>query len=99
MTWKFSDGTAVALGGDVEGASLFAQSIRESLADTPLIGLGPEPSVPVPLDTGDVLHMDLWLRQEMLKPAFAEMRLRVTDAPNVPKQPAAALEFDPDVVY
>lgn len=88
--WRFSDGTVVHLGGEVEGGSLFAQELREALADRPGVQIWPNPQRGVSLDVNDIALMDAWVRQEMTRPYRSSLGLRLVEAPkDVPALPPA----------
>jgi hypothetical protein len=64
--WRFSDGTAVALDGTIEGTSAFAERLRYdvmliSLDQAPQVFVGPPPCEPVPLELGNARVVDQWL--------------------------------------
>lgn len=62
LTWRLSDGTTIALGGTVEGASLVAQEIRRGLAERPRVPeWGDEPCREIALDPYDPMRLDQWL--------------------------------------
>lgn len=97
MTWRFSDETVVRVGGNVEGASLFAQELREALADDPvLVAIWPEPAGGVELNRTDPALLDFWLREQMKKPYRRALGLRLLEAPAdlLPLPPAPVDEDD-----
>lgn len=63
MTWRFSDGTTVELGGKVEGPTLLAQRLRDELARDPRVRIWPEPGGAVELDTNNPAQVNAWLDQ------------------------------------
>lgn len=82
-TWRFSDGTAVHLGGEVEGASLFAQELRASLAqDQVVVNLWPMPSEGLDLDRSDPALLDRWLSDQMGKPYRRDLGILMTVRPD-----------------
>ena len=86
MTWRFSDGTTVHLGGNVEGASLFAQEIRADMeAGRAIVMMEAIPGDEVPLDPSNASMLDRWLRDELQRPWRRELRL--TEAPEVEPLP------------
>jgi hypothetical protein len=97
MIWRFNDGTTAELGGKVEGASLFAQELREMLArDRVGVAFGRQPGGGAWLDTKDAALFDAWLRQEMARPYRRDRKLKLIDAPeNIPALPEQESD-DPD---
>jgi hypothetical protein len=88
MKWRFSDGTVVELGGNVEGATYFAQAIRSLIADPRThVAIWPEPTETVPLDVDDPAIFDRFLRTEMGAPNRSWMMLELLEAPEVPALP------------
>lgn len=86
--WRFSDGTTVHLGGEVDGASLFAQELRNGIAQAK-VQIWPVPFEGVGLDVNDPALMDAWVRQEMARPYRRDQKLRLLEAPSeVPPLPA-----------
>jgi hypothetical protein len=65
VIWRFSDGTTVELGGNVEGASLFAQQLRAGLADRPAVTIWAEPSPSFDVDPNDAAFLDAWLKVQL----------------------------------
>lgn len=95
MIWRFSDGTTVSLGGEVEGASLFAQELRYELAqDFVGIQTAPIPAEGTELDRNDPALLDAWLRQEIDRPFRQSQGLRLIDAPAVPALPEQPVQDD-----
>lgn len=83
-TWRYSDGTTVSLGGNVEGASLFAQSLRADLAlPLVLVATGPIPGDGEELDVNNIELMDIWLNQELQRPYWGSTRL--LEGPELPE--------------
>ena len=61
--WRFSDETEVDPGGEVRGASLFAQRLRHRLeTGRARVTLWAQPSDSVDVDLAHTGHLDLWLR-------------------------------------
>ena len=92
MIWKFSDGTTVELGGNVEGATVFAQQLRRSLERGASIQLKLPPARPDPLDLENAAQLDLWLAAEIeWRNRIRKLGLRFTerpkDLPPLPAQP------------
>jgi len=88
MKWEFSDGTVASLGGNVEGATLFAQSLRKLIADEETtVSIWPEPNETVPLDANDPAIFDRFLRNEVRTPALGWMMTTLVRAPEVPPLP------------
>lgn len=65
MIWSFSDGTTVELGGNVEGATLLAQRLRNDLAAPQLVCIWPPPGGYVELDLDDPALLDRWLKDRL----------------------------------
>lgn len=103
MTWRFSDGTTVDLGGKVEGSSFFAQSVRAELANPPvLVSIWPHPSPDVDVDLQDVALVDAWLRHRVSRPSDAWMLVELTDAPSdIPPlpEPPKGDDVPADAIY
>ncbi|MDX1527045.1 MAG: hypothetical protein R3337_00370 [Gammaproteobacteria bacterium] len=102
MIWEFSDGTTFELGGNVAGASLFAQRLRTHLEGSPLVALEPLPTEGVPLDVNDAALCDAWLQQQLL--GLHGYRVTLTQRPDdVPALPLPESEdeepFDGDLIY
>jgi hypothetical protein len=92
MIWRFNDGTTAELGGKVEGASLFAQELRQMLErDRVGVAFGRQPGGGAWLDKNDAALFDAWLRQEMGRPFRRELKLKLVavpdDIPDLPEQP------------
>src|SRR5687768_17264956 len=88
MIWRFNDGTVAELGGNVEGASVFAQELREDLVQ-PRVGvqLYPGPGGGAWLDVNDAALFDAWLRQEMTRPWRRDLKLKLLEHPDPKKLP------------
>jgi hypothetical protein len=88
MIWRFNDGTVAELGGNVEGASVFAQELRAKLLQ-PRVGvqLYPGPGGGAPLEVNDAALFDAWLRQEMARSWRSELKLKLLDHPDPKKLP------------
>lgn len=89
MNWRFNDGTVATLGGNIEGASVFAQELRAML-ERPRIGVsfGRMPDGGAWLDKNDAALFDAWLRQEMSRPFRHTLKLKLTEVPkNIPALP------------
>jgi hypothetical protein len=65
MIWRFSDGTTVELGGNVEGPTLIAQRLRSHLARPRTVSIWPPPGGDAPLDVNDRAILDAYLRSEL----------------------------------
>ncbi|MFO7178992.1 MAG: hypothetical protein DIU78_009860 [Pseudomonadota bacterium] len=61
MIWRFSDGTTVELGGNVEGDTYFAQRLRAELPERATVSIWPLPSDAVPFDRSDPALLDAML--------------------------------------
>jgi hypothetical protein len=101
MIWRFSDGTTVELGGNVEGATPFAESIRAGLAKGARVVIRPQPSESVGVNASDPALLEAWLRAELGFWTRARgLRLTLTSPEGVPSLPAAASDpYDPTVIY
>lgn len=90
MQWKFSDGTVVSLGGDVEGSTLFAQELRGDIAapERVTVELTPIPGYGTRLNPNDPALLDAYLRNEVAAPFRRWMMLSLVTAPeNIPPLP------------
>lgn len=65
MQWHISDGTVVTLGGEVDGASLFAQELREWLQNDPSAPCWPLPGPQPAWDPHDPALLDFAVRREL----------------------------------
>lgn len=104
MIWSFSDGTTVELGGNVEGATLLAQRLRQELAETETLCIWPPPNDGVAFDKTDPALMDHFLRGEVdFWTRIRGLKLtleRPDDVPALPPPPWAGIQqHDPNVVY
>jgi hypothetical protein len=102
MIWRFSDGTTVELGGNVEGATLLAQRIRAELAEGVRIWLWPPPDGNVPLDVTDSAQLDFYLRQQLdfwVRVRGLKLTLDRPPVPSLPPPPWAVEKTVPGVVY
>lgn len=82
MMWRFSDGTIAHLGGEIEGASLFAQELRSELDEKRVgIQLYPGPGGGAWLDRNDPAQFDAWLEQERIRPFRRAFTLRIIERP------------------
>lgn len=98
MIWRFSDGTTVELGGNVDGASLFAQRLRVELAQTKHVCIWAPPSPPVAFDAGDPALLNRVL-EDALNLARRLDGLKLTmvppaDVPPLPPPPWAGRESE-----
>jgi hypothetical protein len=94
VTWRFSDGTTVELGGKIEGATLHAQRLREQLEREPRVNIWPPPGGDVALDVNDPAHVNAWLEQDLewwRRVRGVELRIteRPKDIPALPPPPWA----------
>jgi hypothetical protein len=98
MTWVLSDGTEVDLGGEVRGASMFAQELR-ILFEQPgmTVSVGPYPGHEF-LDLNKAWLVDTFLREHGEMPVRAE-KVKIVSAPKFEKPSRPAPKFDPSVVY
>lgn len=84
MTWVLSDGTEVELGGEVRGATAFAQDLRQLFEGRygclPGVGIYPEPGGSVELDLNDPTLLDIFLRQEG-RAQYRKAKVSVVSAP------------------
>lgn len=89
MTWRFSDGTTVELGGKVEGATLHAQRLRDELGRAPRVTIWPHPGGDVDLDVNDPALVNAWLEQDLeWWRRVRGLTLRIVERPdNIPALP------------
>lgn len=101
MIWRFSDGTTVGLGGSVEGATILAQQLRETLRRPQvLVEIWPPPGGSVPLDVNDAALLDAWLQWEMRDRRRLPLTLtRPDNVPALPPPPWADQPHEPGRVY
>jgi hypothetical protein len=104
MIWTVSDGTTVELGGNVEGATVLAQQLRQELARPGLqVTIWPLPDGKVDLDPNNPALLDAWLREEIAWRNRARgLPLKLTSPDNVPALPPspwADQPHEPDTVY
>jgi len=103
MIWAFSDGTTVALGGNIEGASVLAQRLRSDLQRGVTVSVWPPPGGDVPLDVNDAALLDKWLRDELAwrqRARGLELTLKRPDGiPELPPPPWDTSLDDPGLVY
>lgn len=103
MIWRFSDGTTVELGGNVDGPTLLAQRLRVRLEEISTLSIWPPPSQPVPFDKNDAAlldsflqdELDFWTRVRGLKLALD----RPEGVPALPPPPWAGQPHDASVIY
>lgn len=93
-TWRISDGTTYTLGGEVEGASLFAQELREHLATVQELSIA-YPGPTIPFERDNPTHVDMLIRTVLAIPPFRG-KLRVVEAPAVKPLPDVALPEAPE---
>jgi hypothetical protein len=105
MTWRFSDGTTVELGGKVEGPSLFAQQLRADI-DTGAVqvAIWPLPDGYVDLDVNDPAIMHAWLEHELdvrnrVDHVVIRMRSKPAEIPALPPPPWGDEPEESGVVY
>jgi hypothetical protein len=101
MIWRFSDGTTVKLGGEIEGATILAQQLRRDLPEATVAPWAP-PCDEKPVDPNDAAMLDAWLRRELWDRTSAGLKLtlkRPDNVPPLPRPPWADKPHDPDVVY
>lgn len=110
MTWRFSDGTSVELGGKVEGPSLFAQRLRAQIADAAAgdarlaVHIWPQPSPAVEVDLNDVALVHAWLTREIdllnrIDGIVARLRSKPESIPALPPPPWGDAPAEPGRVY
>jgi hypothetical protein len=93
VTWRFSDGTTVELGGKVEGPSLFAQRLRAQLADGDVaVHIWPQPCASVSVDLNDAALVHAWLKQEIdllnrIDDVIVKLRSKPENIPALPPPP------------
>lgn len=86
MIWQFSDGTTVELGGNIEGATILAQQLRQDLPRA-LVYPYRHPCPATPVDPHDAAMLDLWLRDELRDRRGAGLKLTLKRPDNVPPLP------------
>ncbi len=104
MIWRFSDGTTVELGGNVEGATLLAQRLRADIVKPLQVYIWPPPGGSVDLDPKDPAILDAWLQAELeFWRDVRGLRLsleRPADVPALPPPPwANQAAGEPGTVY
>lgn len=104
MTWRFSDGTTVELGGEVEGPTLIAQRLRQQIATgEETVQAWPPPGGTLPLDVNDAALLDAWLRDELdFWTRIRGLKLtleRPDDVPALPLPPWHGQPHDPEAIY
>lgn len=105
VTWRFSDGTTVELGGKVEGPSLFAQSLRAQLTDGEAHAtVWPMPSPFHAVDVNDAALVNAWLEQETerwgrIANVVIRMRSKPENIPALPPPPWTDQDVPADAVY
>ena len=105
MTWRFSDGTVVELGGKVEGPSLFAQELRQSIADPETqVAIWPEPDGKVSLDVNDAAILHAWLEDQIsywnrVRNVVIRLRAKPDNIPALPTPPWADEPEEAGAVY
>lgn len=104
MIWRFSDGTTVELGGNVDGDTVLAQRLRQKLKGRVLVDVWPPPGGALELNANDPALLDAWLRHEL--DVLVRLRdLKVTlkrpqGIPDLPPPPWASDEpGDPNVIH
>lgn len=98
MIWRFSDGTTVELGGNVEGPTLFAQWLRLELPKRKTTSIWPHPSPEIPFDANDPALLDDMLAY------FAKLHRNPISArpegiPALPPPPWGDAAGDRELVY
>jgi hypothetical protein len=105
MTWRFSDGTTVELGGKIEGPSLFAQTLRAQIADGEVwVHIWPQPSTSVLVDLNDAALVHAWLEHELdlrnrIDNVVIRMRSKPENIPALPPPPWGDAPAEAGVVY
>jgi hypothetical protein len=104
MIWEFSDGTTVALGGIIEGASVFAQRLRSDLRRGVKVSIWPPPGGTVPLDVNDAALVDTWLGDELrwrqnARKLDLSMTKRPDGIPALPPPPWDSSNDEPGLIY
>lgn len=94
MTWTFSDGTVVHLGGKVEGESILAKFVRRAFDECragrgPMVDDGPAPGPMVRLDVNNAHHLAVWLEN-----TANCLRVGVVSAPEVPDIEGEPVDVD-----
>jgi hypothetical protein len=104
MIWRFSDGTTVALGGEIAGSTALAESLRLDLASgRARAQVWPPPGGSRKVHTSDAAILDRWLRDELdhwTRVRGLKLTLeRPDNVPPLPPPPWAGQSHDPNVVY
>jgi hypothetical protein len=98
VIWRFSDGTTVELGGNVEGDSYFAQHLRGKLDEGASVMVWPPPGGDIELDAGDAALLNAWLddRVDWLTRVQGS-KVKLTERPEgIPPLPPPPWAPDPD---
>lgn len=100
VSWAFSDGTTLELGGKVSGAGRLADELRSDASDAKAgrpspVMLWPEPEGIVQLDLNDVPIVDAWARREARR-----AKVEVVSAPEFdpPPNPRGPIDVEPGTV-
>jgi hypothetical protein len=111
VTWRFSDGTVVELGGKVEGPSLFAQRLRAEIADAEAgepgalqVHIWPQPSEAKPVDLNDTALVHAWLTRELdhlnrISGIVVRLRAKPENIPALPPPPWGDAPAEPGRIY
>lgn len=103
MIWKYSDGTEVALGGLVTGASSWALRVRKGLRYYPMLGGVQGRTEATTVDPSNPALLDAWLERE-LRDANRRLNVNLLERPEgfepwVPPTVPSDLPDDEDTVY
>ena len=98
MIWRFSDGTTVELGGNVEGDTFFAQYLRNEIVEGDTVMVRPPPGGDLPLDAADAALLNAWLDQRVEWLTRVQgSTVKLTERPEgIPPLPPAPWKSDPD---
>lgn len=100
MIWRFSDGTTVELGGNVEGPSVFAQDLRDDIARGVQVDIWPQPDGFVDLDVNDAAILNRYVDRKLsfwnrVRNVVIRLRARPENIPALPPPPWANEEAPP----
>lgn len=94
MTWVLSDGTEVELGGEVRGATVFAQELRQAIADKrTTVRVDPNPMPELRLDVNEPFLLDRFIRDEGAA-QWRPVKVTVVKGPKV-ERPASIPVYEP----
>jgi hypothetical protein len=98
MIWRFEDGTTVELGGNVDGAKLFAQWLRLELAERKMVFPHPPSAPGIPFDPNDPALLDNLLGY-LARARNVKLTERPDGIPALPPPPWDDSQTSADVVH